>query len=419
MMETLAREAMMDVIAHRLDMDPLELRRHNVVHRTELPYSTASGVVLDVISSEETLEQAADMIGYAAFRKEQVEARAEGRYLGVGLSTYIEPTAMSNAERATIRIDAAGKVTVIMGTASHGHSLETTMAQIVADYLGVDIDDIKFVQGDTAIVPSGGGTMGSRSAVAAGAAARQAALELRAKVLEIAADQMEAAPEDLELVNGVVRVRGTPARSMSLPEVAVIASEGRTLPEGVTPGLEVNTDYRGEPTMTCSNATHACTCEVDTETGEVHILRYVVSEDCGPMINPMVVEGQISGGVIQGIAGALLEHFVYDEDGNPLTTTLLDYLLPTTTEAPLIEMGHIETPSNRPGGFKGVGEGGAIGAPAAVVNAVLDALAPLGVRAITRQPLSPPRILELIDAAGQVAPASAATQTAIDARDRR
>lgn len=401
MMESLARETMMDIIAHRLGIDPLELRRRNIIRATDLPYTTASGADYDVVSVEATLEQAAAMLDYEQFRKEQELRRSEGRYLGVGISVYVEPSAMSNAERAAITVDPTGKVTVMMGTASHGHSLATTMSQIVADYLGVDIDDVRFVQGDTAIIPSGGGTMGSRSAVTAGGAAREAAIELRAKVLRIAAHRMEAAPEDLEMQDGVVSVKGTPTRKMTLGEVAVVAAAGSDLPEGEEAGLEVNTNYRGRPGVTWSNAAHICTCEVDIQTGEVNLLRYIVSEDCGTMINPMVVEGQISGGVVQGIGGVLLEHFVYDRDGNPLTTTFLDYLLPTTTEVPILEIGHIETPSNRPGGFKGMGEGGAIGSPAAIINAVLDALTPLGVRSITRQPLSPSAVLDLIaNAAG-------------------
>jgi len=282
---------------------------------------------------------------------------------------------------------------VTMGTGSHGHSLETTIAQVVADRLGVDIDDVVFLQGDTAVAPYGSGTMGSRSAVIAGGAARQAADELREKVLQVAAHTMEAAPEDLDIDGGVISVRGTPTRSTTLAEVATTAfANAGALPDGMQPGLEVSS-RNFVPPVTYSNAAHVCTVEVDVRTGLVTVLRYIVSEDCGVMINPMVVEGQIAGGVVQGLGGALFERMVYDERGTPLTTTFLDYLLPTAGDVPVLEYGHIETPSDRPGGFKGMGEGGAIGAPAALVNAVSDALSPFGVQ-VTTQPLDPTRILE-------------------------
>jgi carbon-monoxide dehydrogenase large subunit len=209
---------------------------------------------------------------------------------------------------------------------------------------------------------------------------------------------MEAAPEDLEMVEGVISVKGTPTKSMTLGDIAMLAYIGHAnLPAGMEPGLEVTARFKPDgPPMTWSNAAHVCMCEVDRATGRVTIDRYIVSEDCGVMINPMVVEGQIAGGVVQGIGGVLYEHFIYDDEGNPLTTTLLDYLPPSSTEVPVIEYGHIETPSNRPGGFKGMGEGGAIGAPPAVINAVADALSPLGISAVNIQPLTPSHILDLI-----------------------
>jgi carbon-monoxide dehydrogenase large subunit len=212
---------------------------------------------------------------------------------------------------------------------------------------------------------------------------------------------MEAAPDDLEVRFGVVSVKGTPTKSMTLGEVAQVAYlSPKDVPDGVPLGLEVTARFSTGGMITWSNAAHVCTCEVDLVTGHVSLLRYIVAEDCGTMINPNVVEGQIAGGVVQGIGGALLEHFVYDDDGNPLTTTFLDYLLPTTTEVPRLEYGHIETPSERPGGHKGLGEGGAIGAPAAVLNAVADALAPLGVK-LTSQPLTPSVILDALAAVGR------------------
>jgi carbon-monoxide dehydrogenase large subunit len=401
MMETVAREQMMDVVAHTIGLDPLELRRRNVVRADELPYTTAMGMVYDVVTPHETLEQAAALLDYDGFRAEQQRAfRDEGRLIGVGIGLYVEPSSMGSidplgTETATIRVQPTGKVVVSMGTGSHGQGLETTMPQVVAEELGVPLDDVVLVQGDTASTPFGRGTGGSGSAVIGGGACREAAHLVRTKVLEIAAHLMEAAPADLELVEGEVSVRGTPSRTLPFAEVARVAHlETASLPEGLAPGLDATASYKAPP-ITWSNACHVCTVEVDRDTGIVKIDRYIVSEDCGVMINPMIVEGQIAGGVVQGIGGVLYEHFVYDADGNPLTTTFLDYLLPTATEVPNIEYGHVETRSNTPGGHQGMGEGGAIGAPPAVFNAVADALSLVGAR-VTRQPLGPSQVLALL-----------------------
>ena len=398
-METVGRELMMDLVARALGMDPLDLRRRNVIEQAELPHTSATGRVYEQISPAETLEQAAEMIGYRAFRVEQADARAQGRLLGMGLSLFVEPTSAGvgafGAEGAVVRVEPDGSVTVHMGTGSHGQSLETTIAQVVADELGVEMDKVALRQGDG--TPYGFGTGGSRSAVIAGGAARAAASEVRSRMARIAAHLLEAAPEDVMVDRGSAFVAGTPARRVSVAEVADVAyRRPQSLPEGVPEGLEHTARYRA-PEVTHSNAAHACICEVDSETGMVRILRYVVSEDCGNMVNPMVVEGQIAGGVVQGIGGALYEWAPYDENGNPLATTLLDYVMPAAAEVPILEYGHVVTPSDTPGGHKGVGEGGAIGAPACVVNAVNDALAPLGVR-LTRQPLTPDAILSAIAA---------------------
>ena len=361
MMETVAREQMMDVVARAVGLDPLELRRRNVIKAEELPYTTAMGMVYDVVTPHETLEQAAGLLDYDAFRAEQERAfREDGRLLGVGIGLYIEPSSMGSidplgTETATIRVQPTGKVVVSMGTGSHGQGLETTMPQVVAEELGVPLDDVVLVQGDTASTPFGRGTGGSGSAVIGGGACREAAQLVRTKVLEIAAHLMEAAPADLELVEGELSVRGTPTRTLPFAEVARVAHlETARLPEGLAPGLDATASYKAPP-ITWSNACHVCTVELDRHTGLVHIDRYIVSEDCGVMINPMVVEGQIAGGVVQGIGGVLYEHFVYDDDGNPLTTTFLDYLLPTAAEVPTIEYGHVETRSNTPGRPQGHG----------------------------------------------------------------
>jgi carbon-monoxide dehydrogenase large subunit len=397
MMETVAREEMLDVAARAVGLDPLELRRRNCVTAADLPFTTAGGMVLDHVTPAETLEQAAELIGYDEFRAGRDDG--DGRLRGIGIGLYVEPTSMAagslGVESANVRVQPSGTVTVHLGTGSHGQSVETTMAQVVADHLGVDLDAVTVVQGDTATAPYGAGTGGSRTAVVAGGATREAAVAVRAKAVQIAAHLLEAASEDLEIERGRVRVRGTPTRGVALAEVARVALNAPSeLPPDVGPGLEATVSYQAPP-ITWSNACHACTVAVDPDLGTVEVLRYVVSEDCGVMINPMVVEGQIAGGVVQGIGGVLYEHLVYDEDGNPLTTTFLDYLVPTATEVPAIEYGHVETRSPTPGGHKGMGEGGAIGSPPCVFNAVADALATRGAR-ITAQPLTPSRVLEAL-----------------------
>ncbi len=401
MMETVAREQAVDLAARRLGVDPLELRRRNVIQQAELPYQSSGGFVYDSISPAETLEQAAELISYDAFRREQAAARSDGRYLGIGLGLYVEPSQSFGplgTEGATLRLLPGGTIALVMGTGSHGQSLETTMAQVVADELGCDVDDITFVQGDTAFVPYGAGTGGSRSAVVAAGAARVAAGQLRERVLDVAGAALEAASFDLEIEAGRVFVKGVPSIAMTFAQVADLALFGHAaLPPEAQQGLEVTARFTAPP-FTFSNACHACTVEVNPRTGEVQILRYVVSEDCGVMINPMVVEGQIAGGVVQGIGGTLYEHFVYDPDGNPLTTTFLDYLLPTAADAPQIEYGHVVTPSPLPGGAKGMGEGGAIASPPAILNAINDALAPLGAY-LTEQPFTPARLIAAMEAA--------------------
>lgn len=343
----------------------------------------------DEVSCYETLEHVVAMADYENFRKEQEEARKQGRYLGIGFSCYIEPTAMpfpgGGTEAANIRIDRSGRVTVHMSTNSHGQSIETTMAQVIAEEIGVDYDDILVIQGDSNSTPYGPGTGGSRTTILAGGAARAASIALRDKIFAIAAHNLEAAPEDLEIAKAVVSVKGTPSKSMTLKEIGEIAYKVdlmRSMPADAEPGLESQVRFSAVNVPAYSNATHACIVEIDPITCIPEIKRYLVSEDCGNMINPMIVDGQIFGGVVQGLGGVLLENSTYDEDGNPLSTTFMDYLLPTTTEVPDIEVDHVITPSStNPGGYKGVGEGGAIGSHAAVTNAVMDALWHTGVRA--------------------------------------
>ena len=403
--ESVAREVLLDIAARRIEIDPIELRRRNLLRREELPLSNPNGMPYSDMTPLETFEHAIGLLDLDAFRRAQAEALAAGRYLGLGTSTYCEPTSTGmgfyGTESATIRIEPSGKVNVYMAGGSAGNSIETTVVQLTADALGVDIADVHTIQGDTAVTPFGAGTAGSRSgSMTAGAVAATAPI-LRDRIVAIAAHRLEAAPEDIELAASRASVRGTPNAGLSLAEIAWSAYfESGALPPEIPPGLEANARYRAQTSIVWANATHVCTCEVDVATGRVTLLRYIVSEDCGPMINPSVVEGQIAGGTVQGIGGALFEHLAYDEDGNPVASTFMDYLLPTSTEVPIIEYGHVETPGPGPGGYKGVGEGGAIGAPPAVVNAVADALAPLGVT-ITRLPLTPAAVLEMIHDGGR------------------
>ena len=398
--ESLAREVLLDIAARRMGIDPAELRRRNLLSHDDLPFTNPNGMTYDTISPLETLEQALTILDYDAFRAEQAAARAAGRYLGVGIASYVEPSTPGygsyGTEAATIRIEPSGKVNVYIAGGSTGNSIETTVVQLTADALGADIADVHTIQGDTALTGFGAGTAGSRSASMTAGAIRETASILRDRIRAIAAHKLEAAVDDIELAESRAFVRGTPTAGVSLAEIASLAYfQPQSLPPGVPAGLEASERYTATNASIWVNATHVCTCEVDVDTGRVQLLRYIVSEDCGPMINPDVVEGQIAGGVVQGIGGVLFEHLAYDDDGNPLATTFMDYLVPSAAEVPAIEYGHIETPSPGPGGYKGVGEGGAIGAPPAVVNAVADALTPFDVT-VTTLPLSPERIIELL-----------------------
>jgi carbon-monoxide dehydrogenase large subunit len=411
MFETTAREMMMDIAAREIGVDPVDFRRKNLLSSADLPFTNPAGQEFVEITPLESLDAAIEALDYEAFRREQSSARDEGHYLGLGISVYAEPTSMGapslHTEGATVRIEPDGTVTAYLGTASHGQSVETTMAQVIADTLRVEYDKVTVVQGTTRGTPWGGGTGGSRTAVVAGGAARTAALAVRTKLLAIAAHILEAAPEDLEVDLGVISVKGSPAAaSITVEEVAkFVYTNPSTLPRDVEPAVEATVRFQPNRFPTWSNATHVCVVDIDAATFETRVVRYIVAEDCGKMINPKVVEGQVSGGVVQGLGGVLLENFVYDSSGNPLTTTFMDYLLPTATEIPSIEVIHLDSESStNPGGHKGLGEGGAIGSHAAVANAVGDALAHLGVR-VTSTPLGPNDIFGLVQVARAGAPA--------------
>jgi carbon-monoxide dehydrogenase large subunit len=411
---TFVTEALLDRAARRLGIDPVEMRLRNFIRPEDFPYRSPSGIVWDGGSFAETLTRARDALDYDALRHAQRQARTTGRRLGIGISAYVELTGVGSAipaspgadiatgtEGATIRIDASGTVTAMFGLACHGQGHETTLAQVVSDELGARLEDVRVLHGDTAVGPIGTGTYASRSAVIGGGAAILASRALRDKVLRIAAHRLEAAPEDLELAESRVWVRGAAERGASLREIARLAYAGaRRLPPGMEPGLETTRFY--DPFHgTASNATHIAVVEVDVETCSVAVRRYVVVEDCGRIINPLIVEGQTVGGVAQGIGAALLEEVVYAADGQLLTASLMDYLVPTATTVPAIEVWHLERPSPTTlGGFKGVGEGGTIGAPAAIANAVADALVDLGLD-ITELPITPERLFRLLE--GRVA----------------
>ena len=413
-LSTFVMEGLLDRAARKLGMDPLALRLTNVIRPEDLPFRSPSGIVWDCGSFGESLERAREISGYAGLRARQRASPSSRRRLGVGVASYVELTGIGSAipaspgadiatgtEGATVRVDTDGRVTASFGVACHGQGHETSLAQVVADELGVAVDDVRVVHGDTGAGPVGSGTYASRSAVLAGGAAILAGRAVREKALVIAAHRLEADARDLELADGVARVRGAPERRMTLREIARAAYGGtRRLPRGLEPGLEATRFY--DPFVgTASNATHVAVVEVDLDLCAVRLLRHVVVEDCGRIINPLIVHGQAVGGVAQGVGGALLEEVAYGDAGELLTGSLMDYLVPTADEMPAeLTVAHLEHPSpSTLGGFKGVGEGGTIGAPAAIANAIADALAPLGVE-IAELPVTPERLFRLIYAGG-------------------
>ncbi len=401
--ETLTREILLDIAARKVGLDPVELRRRNILRGDEMPYTNPNGMPYDHVAPADTFEQAVKILDHEGFRKEQQEALAQGRYIGLGFSAYIEPTGAATGhlatEGATIRMEPTGKVNVYVNGGSSGNSIETTVVQLTADALGADIDDVATIQGDTAVTPYGAGTQGSRSGPMTAGAVAEAGAMLRKQIVTMAAHRLGVDESEIELGGSRASVRENPSQSVSFADLAYRAHyEPHHLPHGTSASLEATARFTSHAPIHWANATHACTCEVDVKTGHVKLTRYIVSEDVGPMINPNVVEGQIAGGTVQGIGGALLENLAYDEDGNPLASTFVDYLLPTATEVPSIEFGHIEIPGPGVGGYKGVGEGGAIGSTPAVINAINDALAPLGVT-LTRLPATPAVIVDLIEQA--------------------
>ena len=403
MLESLTRETMIDVAARKIGMDPQRIREHNLIRRDEQPFNMATGLVIDRITLCETLKQLVEKIDVVGFRREQAMGRLRGRYVGLGIAVFAEPTTMAfpgvmATDFAQVRVETTGKVVALTSTHSQGHSNQTTLAQIVADELGVDFADVTIVEGDSYLGGFGGGAGGSRQAVSGGGAAKMAAALLREKIRRIAAHVLNTNLDNVGIRGGEIVVANDAPGTLSLRDVAEIAYFYLDkLPPGTEPGLECQYRYRPPP-IVFSNAAHACVVDVDIGTGIVKILRWIASEDCGVMINPAVVEGQIAGGVVQGIGGVLFEHASTDASGNPTAVTFKDYLLPLASDVPRLEFLHIKTPSQTPGGFKGVGEGGAIIAPPTLVNAIADALSPFKIRCLDL-PLSPNRLLSLLMAA--------------------
>jgi aerobic carbon-monoxide dehydrogenase large subunit len=374
----------------------------------EFPHVSASGLELDEGSYHESVELCARTLDLPAFRERQRAAREEGRLLGLGLSVFAERTGYGTEafaqrkmaitpgyEGALVRMDPSGSVLLSVGTSGHGQGHQTTLAQVAADRLGLTPDRVEVRQGDTDATPYGWGTFASRSMVVGGGATRRAADLLADRLKALAAHMLEADPEDLELRDGEVAVRGAPAKGVAFSEIARLAYlETHRLPEGVEPGLECTASF--DPPGTFSNACHGAIVELDPETMDVRIERYVVVEDCGVMVNPAIVEGQVRGGVAQGIAAALYEELAYGEDGQLQNASLMDYLVPTAWEIPAVEILHLETPSQfSETGAKGMGEGGTMGAPACIATAVCDALAHLGAE-IDSIPITPDRLHEAL-----------------------
>ena len=399
-----AMDRIVDRLARALEMDPAELRRRNYLSAADLPYELqipyrdGNPLVYDSGDFKANLEAALSAAGYEALRREQGDLRQRSIYRGIGVSGYVEGTAIGPYEGATVRVDASGHAVVATGAASQGQGHETSFAQVAADALGIPIEWVTVVGGDTAAIPFGVGTFASRSAVNAGSSIHVAALQVNEKLRAAAAVLLEASAEDVVISDGMASVRGAPGSAVPLGRVVHASLPTFARPSAVSPDFEA-TVYHHQPTVTYTSAVHLAHVEVDAGTGAVRLLRYIVAHDCGKLINPVIVEGQIHGGVAQGVGGGLLEEMVYDEQGQLMTGTLMDYLIPTAKELPAIETVHLEYPSPRnPLGIKGIGEGGAISPPAAIANAVEDALRPFDVR-VTRAPLGPSVVLGLIEEA--------------------
>jgi len=416
-------ERAIDLLARKLNLDPFEIRLKNLIRDDEFPFKTASGLEYDKCSLTESLKRGAQYFDYEQLRKEHDDLRKRGIYRGLGIASLIEIGGIGDAilgpagsvtlgfEVATVRIEPDASVKLITGLAPHGQGSETTLAQAVSDELKIPIEKIQVIWGDTDVTPYGQGSWGSRGAPLGTSAAMLAAAKVRKKAMKIAAGLIEAREEDIQMFDdGSFSVKGTPlqlrkgtseqkGKSVSLLEIAQLAlRRPDKLPKGVEPGLEATTFFEPETPATWSNAMTFCEVELDRDTGKFKILRFLVVVDCGKMINPMIVDGQVHGGIVEGLGGAIFEEIAYSDEGQILGGNFLDYLLPSAVETPDIDVEHIETFSEQnPSGSKGLGEGGTIVAPAAVANAVDDALFHLaGAGTITQIPLKPEYVLKSI-----------------------
>jgi carbon-monoxide dehydrogenase large subunit len=404
---TYVMERLLDRIAEALGIGRDEVRRRNLIPPERMPYETPvrtrDGLAMTYDSGDypECQRRALARAGWSDFSARREAARRDGRLLGIGMANYVEGTGRGPFESASLRVGPSGKIIVTTGATAQGQGTKTMLAQLAADVLGVAPEQIHVVDGDTAASPLGLGAFASRQAVTAGNAIHRAATMVAEKAKKAAATMLEVAADDLEIVDGEVRVKGVPAMKKSLAQIAqaLVGVPGYALPAGIPPGLAAACDYE-PPAISYTNGTHVVEAEVDAETGGVRLTRYVVVHDCGRIINPMMVDGQVLGGVVHGIGAALFEWMRYDEAGQPLTVTYADYLLPTADVVPQIEIDHMESPTPlNPLGVKGAAEAGTIGAPPAIVSAIEDALRPLGVR-ISDLPVTPARLRALIREAG-------------------
>jgi carbon-monoxide dehydrogenase large subunit len=414
---THAIEVMIDQGAAELGLDPLDVRRKNFIPKEDFPAEVAVGVIYDSGNYQGTLAKLLEHVDIDAFRKEQAELRDKGVYRGIGFSTYVEICGLAPSrvvgpsgvgiqggfwESAIVRVHPSGSATVYTGSSPHGQGHETGFAQIVAERLGIDPEQVEVMHGDTDTGPFGMGTYGSRTLSVGGEAAGRAAMKVQEKAKKFAAHMLEAAPEDIELADGRYQVKGSPDKGLPLGDIALAAYVPENIPDGMEPGLEETAFYDPENFVWPFGA-HAAVVDVDAETGKVEVVRYVAVDDCGRAINPLLIEGQVHGGIAHAIGQALFEQVAYSEDGQLLTGTFVSYALPTAAELPSFETDRTETPSPvNDLGVKGVGEAGTIAATPTMVNAVVDALRPLGVTYID-MPLTPMRVWEAIQEAGGAA----------------
>lgn len=399
-------ERVIDLVADEAGLDPVDVRKANFIQPDQFPFDTLTGKQYDSGDYEKPLRKAMDLIDYEGTRRQQAEARQQGRYLGLGMATYVEICGFGPYESSTVRVEPSGAVTIYTGISPHGQGQETTFAQMAADAIGASFDEVIVHHGDTGNTPQGNGTMGSRGLAVGGAALMKSLDNIREKATKIAAHLLEASPDDIEVADGVYRVKGVPDRGVDLARIADVAYSD-DLPDDIDAGLETTDFFRPSDT-TYPFGTHMALVEVFPETGEVKILRYVSVDDCGPIISPMLVTGQVHGGLAQGIGQALLEELHYDESGELISGTLNDYTVPRAHHFPEFESHHTETPTYiNPMGAKGIGEAATIGATPAIANAVIDALEPWGITHLDI-PMTPQRVWRAIQEAdaGREVPAA-------------